>query len=516
MGMTHTDTQLTAPEAPSKAGRREWLGLIVLIFPTALVSLDVSVLFLALPHLAGDLQATGTQQLWITDVYGFMVAGFLITMGTLGDRIGRRRLLLIGAAAFGAASLAGAFATSSEMLILARAALGIAGATLAPSTLALISNMFHDAKERGRAIGMWATCMFGGAALGPVVGGLLLERFWWGSVFLLGAPVAVVLLALGPVLLPEYRDPEPGRFDLVSVALSLVAILPIVYGVKELAVHGVSAVPVAVPLVGAAFGALFVRRQLRMERPLLDLRLFASRTFRAALIGMVVGGACLAGTTLFTSQYLQSVLGLPPALAGLAQVPAALGIAVGVHLAPRLVRRHSARTAILLGLALSAAAFAALAFTGTGGLALIVVGTGVAAFGIGPIFVLGTQLVVGSVPPARAGAAASIAETGNELGANLGFAILGSLGSAVYVAGFGGVSGVPAGAVDSAKETIGAAGATAATLADGPAAALVHAANEAFTNGLSAVAGAAALVTAVLAVFIGRAVGREKNLGEGS
>ncbi|MFC6930107.1 MFS transporter [Actinomadura yumaensis] len=182
----------------------------MLVLPTLLVALDVNVLFLALPELSADLGTSGVQQLWITDVYGFMVAGLVITMGTLGDRIGRRRLLLAGGAAFAAASAAAAYATSPAMLIGARTLLGVAGATLMPSTLALITNMFRDARQRGSAIAVWATCQFAGAALGPVVGGVLLERFWWGSVFLMAVPVMAVLLVAGPCCCPSSARPARG------------------------------------------------------------------------------------------------------------------------------------------------------------------------------------------------------------------------------------------------------------------------------------------------------------------
>ncbi len=215
------------------AGRREWIGLAVLALPTLLASLDMSVLFLALPHLSADLGANSSQQLWILDIYGFMLAGFLVTMGTLGDRIGRRRLLMFGATAFGLASIVAAWSTSAEMLILARAALGIAGATLMPSTLALIRNMFHDARQRGVAIAVWMSCFMVGTAIGPLIGGVMLSMFWWGSVFLLAVPVMVILLVAAPTLLPEYRDAAAGRVDLTSVVLSLAAILPVIYGLKE-------------------------------------------------------------------------------------------------------------------------------------------------------------------------------------------------------------------------------------------------------------------------------------------
>jgi len=211
---------------PAKAGRREWTALAVLALPTLLVSIDVYVLLLALPRLTADLGASSTEQLWITDIYGFLLAGFLITMGTLGDRIGRKKLLLIGATAFGIASVLAAFSTSPAMLIAARAVLGVAGAILAPSTISLIRTLFRDPKQMGLAIGLWGTCFSAGAVIGPLVGGVMLSQFWWGSVFLLGVPAMVLLLALGPFLLPEYRDPDAGKLDLTSVALSLAAILP--------------------------------------------------------------------------------------------------------------------------------------------------------------------------------------------------------------------------------------------------------------------------------------------------
>ncbi|HZA25693.1 MAG TPA: MFS transporter, partial [Dehalococcoidia bacterium] len=194
-----------------RATRREWIGLGVLAIACVLYAMDLTVLHLAVPSLSADLQPSSVQLLWIIDVYGFLVGGSLITMGTLGDRIGRRKLLLIGAAAFGVASVMAAFSTSAEMLIAARALMGVAGATLAPSTLSLIFSMFRDPRQRSVAIGVWISGFSAGAAIGPVVGGVLLEFFWWGSVFLLALPVMALLLALGPRVLPEFRDPQAGR-----------------------------------------------------------------------------------------------------------------------------------------------------------------------------------------------------------------------------------------------------------------------------------------------------------------
>ncbi|AUI58903.1 MFS transporter [Amycolatopsis sp. BJA-103] len=280
------------------AGPREWLGLAVLVLPTALLSMDATVLYLALPSLAADLDPSPGQLLWISDAYGFLVAGFLVTMGTLGDRVGRRRLLLIGAAVFLVISVLAAYAPSAELLIVARGLLGIAGATLMPSTLALIGSMFRDPRQRGAAIGLWSAGLSAGVALGPVAGGLLLEWFWWGSVFLLAVPVMILLLITGPLLLPEQRDTELGKLDLASVALSLAAVLPIVYGIKHLAEGGSALLGAIALLLGGGAGIVFLRRQRQLSLPLIDLRLFAARPFRNALLILLAALACVAGVYL--------------------------------------------------------------------------------------------------------------------------------------------------------------------------------------------------------------------------
>lgn len=326
---------------------RAWLGLVVLMLPTLLVALDMTALLLALPRLSADLGASGVEQLWISDSYGLVVAGLVITMGTLGDRIGRRRLLMTGGAAFGVLSVVAAFAVSPLMLIVARALLGVAGATLAPSTLALITNMFRDERQRGKAVAIWATCQFTGGALGPVLAGFLLQYFWWGSVFLLAVPAMAVLLLAGPTLLPEFRGERSGRLDPVSVGLSLVAVLLMIYGFKQLAVGSAAAVPGAALVVGALVGSLFVRRQLRLETPLLDLRLLRGRPFTAVLVALVLAGVAMAGTGLLVTQYLQSVLGFSPATSALLFAPMGLGVAVGTMAAPALARHVRRTTAIM-------------------------------------------------------------------------------------------------------------------------------------------------------------------------
>ena len=322
-----------------RAGRREWIGLAVIALPCLLYSMDLTVLFLAVPHLTAALQPSSTQLLWITDIYGFLLAGLLITMGTLGDRIGRRRLLLLGAAAFGVASLLAAFSTSPGMLIAARALLGVAGATLAPSTLSLLRAMFQDPRHRTLAIGVWISSFSAGAAIGPLAGGVLLERFWWGSVFLLAVPVMLLLLVLGPRLLPEYRDPDAGRLDLYSAAMSLVAVLLVIWGLKQLAQDGWGLPPALSILAGLAVGVGFVRRQQRLADPLLDLRLFRRRAFSPALAANTLDFFVSFAALLFIAQYLQLVLGLSPLEAGVWMLPSSVGFILGSLLTPLLVRR---------------------------------------------------------------------------------------------------------------------------------------------------------------------------------
>ncbi|MFI6502258.1 MFS transporter [Nonomuraea typhae] len=436
---------------------KQWAGLAVLSLPTALLGLDVTVLYLVLPSLAQDVRPSGTQTLWIMDAYGFLIAGFLITMGTLGDRIGRRKLLLIGAAAFGVVSVAAAYAAGAEMLIAARAALGVAGATLMPSTLALISNMFTDARQRALAIGVWVTMFSLGMAAGPLVGGLLAETFWWGAAFLLAVPVVGVLLVAAPYLVPEHRAPESGRFDLPSVALSLAAILPVIYGVKELAKGGPGIVPMA---GGAVFAVLFVRRQLRLQNPLLDVRLFAGRAFSAALGVLLAGLVGVGGVMLLITQYLQLVRELSPMAAGAWMGPPALMMFAAAIGAPLLARRVRPGFVMAGTLAVSTVGYLLLTRVDAGsGPGWAVAGFALVYFGLGAIAALGTDLVVGAAPPDRAGSASALSETVQELGLAVGVALLGSLAGAVYrahapaaaVDGLAGAAGLPGAVVEQAK-----------------------------------------------------------------
>lgn len=494
-----------ASSAP-KAGAGEWIGLAVLALPTVLLALDFTVLHLALPHLAEDLRPSSTQQLWILDIYGFMIAGFLITMGTLGDRIGRRRLLMIGAMAFGAASVAAAYAPTAETLIVARALLGIAGATLMPSTLSLISNMFHDPKQRGFAIAVWLSCFSAGGAVGPMIGGVMLQWFWWGSVFLMGVPVMLLLLVLGPLLLPEYRAPEAGRLDLVSVALSLAALLPVIYGLKEIADVGWAPVPMVAIAGGVFFGWLFVRRQRRLDDPLMDLQLFRNRAFSGALIGMLLGILTLGAFVLLFAQYLQLVLDLSSVQAGLWMMPYAVANVAGAMVAPALAARMPAPYAIAGGLLLSALGYVMFgqADAASGGLTWAVVGSLLVTFGLSPLMVLTIDLIVASAPREKSGAASSMSETCSEMGMALGVATLGSVGVAVYrfLIEDSIPADVPPQAAEAARDSLASTAAVAEELPSATAAALLDASREAFLAGLSAVSYTNALVVVGLAVLV--------------
>ena len=496
---------MAARTPPARAGRREWLGLGVIALPCVLYSMDLTVLNLAVPHLTADLRPSSAQLLWIVDIYGFLVAGSLITMGTLGDRIGRRRLLMLGAGAFGAASVLAAFSTSAEMLIATRALLGLAGATLAPSTLSLIRNMFLDPQQRTVAIGIWVTSYSVGAAIGPLLGGVLLEYFWWGSVFLLSVPVMVLLLAVGPALLPEFRDSHAGRLDLPSAALSLCAVLLMIYGLKRVAESGITVLALGSIVLGAALGVVFVRRQRRLADPLIDLGLFRAPAFSAALATYLIACFVGFGAYVFIAQYLQLVLGLSPLQAGLWTLPSMLSYVVAALIVPRLTARVRPARLMTGGLVVAAIGFVVLALVDTdGGLAALVIGSVLYSLGLSPVVILATDLVVGSAPAERAGAASAISETGAELGGALGIALLGSIGTAVYRRAMTGAvpSSVAPDSAEAARATLGGAVATADSLPPALAATLLDPARDAFVQGLQLgvlVCGVLVLATAVLA-----------------
>ncbi|MEO9329603.1 MFS transporter [Gordonia aurantiaca] len=420
-------------QVPETADRRTWLGLAVLTLPVLLVALDVSVLYLAIPSITDSLAPSAAEQLWILDIYGFLIAGLLITMGNLGDRIGRRRILLAGATVFGLASILAAFAPTAGVLIAARALMGIGGATLMPSSLSLIANMFSDPRERGRAIGVWTAAFAGGSAIGPVVGGVLLHHFWWGSVFLMNVPVLAVLLILGPRLLPEYKAPSSARFDVTGVVLSMAGILPVVYAVKTLASEGVDATALVIGVVGVAMLAAFILQQRRAAAPLLDLKLFGNPRFVGAISVSLVGMMALGGMSYLTGVYLQSVMGHDVLAAAIAGLPMAVAVAVFSVGATRVAAMLGTRTAFLVAIGLAAVGnLGLLALTTSSPIWVYLVFTSIAGVGYGIQFSLVSVVAIGAVPPERSGSASGISETTFELGNALGLALLGSLATLVF------------------------------------------------------------------------------------
>ncbi|MFJ7249192.1 MFS transporter [Kitasatospora sp. NPDC098652] len=498
-----------------RAGRREWTGLAVLLLPTLVLSMDMGVLFFAVPYISTELAPSGTQQLWIMDMYSFLLAGLLITMGALGDRIGRRRLLMIGAAGFTGASLLAAWSGSAEQLIAARALLGVAGATVMPSTLALIRNMFHDPKQRQVALGAWGGVLTAGATLGPVAGGLLLDHYWWGSAFLVAVPVMLLVLLTAPVLLPEYRTatlPRPsaggtpvGRFDLPGAALSLAAILPLVYGVKTLAVDGWNPLPALAAVAGLLFTGAFVWRQRTAANPLIDLGLFRIRTFSGAISVNTLAMFAMMGFALFTSQYLQLVKGMSPFTASLWSLVPSVGVGAAIGISSALAGKLRPAALMGGGFVVGAVGFAMMTQVGPHSpLALILTAAGVLAAGTVGTMTMTAEMVVSAAPAEQAGAASATSETAVELGSSLGIALLGAAGAAVYRHQLDGAlpAGVDGTAAGTARDTLGGAVSVAAHLPGRLGPDLLETTRGAFTDGLhvAAVVGLVfALGAAVLA-----------------
>lgn len=493
--MSAPNTPVASPtddtaQTDNKATRREWIGLLVLTLPCLLIAMDMTVLHLAVPALTASLNPTSDQLLWIVDIYGFFIAGSLITMGTLGDRIGRRKLLMIGGGCFGAASVLAAFSDTPEMLIFARGVLGIAGATLMPSTLSLIRSMFHNDKERSFAIAAWMTTFMVGTAAGPLLGGLVLSYFWWGAVFLLNVPVMGLLLIVAPILLPEHKAKCFGRLDLFSAALSLGSVLAIIYGVKVIAAYGFGSDALSALVFGLLGAWVFIRRQRKLADPLLDLDLLKQKTIALPIV--IQTAVIFAGMAyfLFLSQALQLVIGLTPIQAGLSMLPATVAGIVGSMGAPVLMGRFKPGQVMTGALILTAAGFGMLSWPGSVvSLYVLVAGATIFSLGITPVAMICTDMVVASAPSDRAGSAAAMSETSAELGGALGIAILGSVGTAIYRDVM--IEAVPTGigneAADAIRSTLGGA---VNALHDLPAAIssdILPLARAAFTDGLQVI-----------------------------
>ncbi|MFF9340232.1 MFS transporter [Streptomyces sp. NPDC014773] len=490
--MTHSPQAVERDGTQRAPGR--WVALGVLVLAVLLIAVDATVLGLATPYLSEDLQPSGTQLLWIGDAYSFVIAGLLISMGSLGDRIGRKRLLLIGATGFGLVSVLNAYASTPEMMIVARALLGVAGATLMPSTLALIRNLFQDPRERSLAIGIWSAAASAGMAVGPIVGGVLLEHFWWGSVFLINLPVMALLVVVGIKTLPESRNPSPGPWDLPSVFLSLVGMVGVVYAIKEVAAEGFAPPSVAAGALGAAALYGFVRRQRTLPVPLVDVRLFRNSGFSGAVLANMLTILGLSGLLFFLSQYLQLVQDRRPIEAGIAELPAAAGAVVAGLIAGAAARRFSVRAVVSGGLAVIGLSLAALTtITQSTGYPLIGTTLLLVGFGAGLSFTVTSDIVLTAVPKEQAGAASAVSETAYELGTALGIALLGSVVTNIYQDFTG-----PAGTPEAARESLAGAVISAAQMPADTAAALLQTARESFVDGvaLAAAVGAGLLILA--------------------
>lgn len=487
---TLPETRSQPVVAPARAGVRGWLALGVLMLPVLLVSIDNTVLSFALPSISKALEPSGTGMLWIIDAYPLVLAGLLVSMGSLGDRIGRRRLLLIGAIGFALVSVAAAFAPTTELLIAARAVLGFFGAMLMPSTLSLLRSVFTDRDQRRLAIAVWASGFAAGAALGPIVGGLLIEHFWWGSVFLLAVPVLLPMLVLIPLLIPESKDPAPGPIDPVSIVLSLGAMAPVVYGIKSLASEGFTILGSGAILIGVVAGVLFVRRQLRRPVPMLDMRLFRQASFSGAVLINLLSVVSLVGFLFFVSQHLQLVLQLSPIQSGLVLVPGlATMIVAGLVVVP-IARRVRPSIVIPIGLLISASGYGLIALLGGDAPAsVLLIAFVLLGLGIGAAETVSNELILSSAPADKAGAASAVSETAYELGAVLGTATLGTILTAFYRASVVVPGGLTTAQAHAAGETLGGATTVATQLPADLGEQLLESARHAFDSGVALTAG---------------------------
>ncbi|WP_037078095.1 MFS transporter [Pseudonocardia spinosispora] len=487
-------------QQPDRPDARAWLGLLVILGPVLMVAMDGSILFLAMPRISQDLTPTADQALWVLDVYGFAVGSLLITFGAVGDRYGRLRLLMIGAAVFGVGSAGAAFAPGPELLIAFRALMGMAGATLLPSALAVLSELFGDPRQRARAIGIFAAAFAAGFAVGPIVGGVLLERFWWGSVFLINLPVIALFLVLAPVLLREVHATRPGRVDAASVVASSVGLLLTIYGLKHAAADGPSVAAVLTGIVGLAVLGWFARRQRHLDHPLIEFALFRDRVFTVAIITGLLPLAAWSAVAYLAGTYLQSVLALPVLRAALLALPGAVLLTVTCIVTPSVIDRVGTRAALLIcHFSIAAGLLFLLPATVSGGVGWYIASTAVAGVGYGISFAVVADTAVGAVPPERAGSAAAIAETSNEIGNALGIALLGSLAALLFrLLG-------PA-VAPTLDETLQLAGLSPA---------LAEQARSAFVTGVHAVAATAAILHLALGTLTLRWLPRQLRPGAG-
>jgi MFS transporter, DHA2 family, multidrug resistance protein len=470
---------ITAPKTTPPTGRRAIdprLALALLALPTMLIAIDISVLTVALPQMAADLHPTPTELLWMNDIYGFMVGGTMITMGAIGDRIGRRRLIVICSAVFAVASAIAAFSVEPWMVIATRAVMGVAGSAIIPASMALIGLIFPDPKKSVAAMGAFMTCFLTAMAAAPVIGGLMMAQWWWGSVFLLGVPVMLVTLVAAPRMLPEFKSPKATRIDFTSAALCLASILLLVAALKLAVGDGWSWRTGVAAIAGLALGWVFVRRQRASADPLVDLSLLRVPGVARAMWVLFLTALLMGGISLFSGFLLQNAGGFSPLQAALWLLPATVAMMVGSNLGPWLGGKVGPGKVVAGGLVLMAAGFASYALVSTGGAGLValVCGGVLTTGGIGAAFPFLMNGIISRAPEERAGSAASFAQTANEIGIATGLVVLGSIGTVVYRSHMG-ITGSDESWVDGFRSA-------------GNDAALLHQVQDAFTAGFRAVA----------------------------
>ncbi|MFJ3095200.1 MFS transporter [Streptomyces hydrogenans] len=480
---------ITARSGRNAAGgdANRWAVLVVLCVSLLLVALDATILHVAVPSLTENLRPGATELLWIVDAYPLVCASLLILFGTLGDRIGRRRVLLLGYGIFGLASAVAALATEPWVLIGARALLGVGGAMIMPATLSIIRTVFPDRRERATAIGIWTAVAAIGAAAGPVLGGFLVEHYWWGSVFLINIPLMALILPLARRLLPESRGSAEGPWDVLGALMAAAGVLGCVLGVKRAgAGEPLLSVLTAGPLLaGALLLVLFVRRQRRRAHPLIDMRLFSRPAFTTSVGCIVLAMLALVGLELIAIQYLQLVLGLSPLETGLRLLPLTFAAMAAGATGSYTLRRIGPRRMVGWGFLLTAAAVLLLTFMGQHDRPLLLtVGFVLLGFGLQTTLFSAYESMLSEAPPRSAGGAAAIGETSYQLGAGMGIALLGSVMNAAYAPGLADVPGVPAAASGAAANSLGEAYQVAERLGGTAGEALHTAARHAFVDGL--------------------------------
>lgn len=504
MALTHTTLKNSSLESTPRAGARSWIALAVLMLPVLLVSVDNTVLSFAIPSISLALTPSASELLWIIDVYPLVLAALLVPMGSMTDRFGRRKLLLIGSTGFAVVSVFAAFAPNAGALIGYRALLGLFGAMLMPATLSLIRNLFLHPGQRRTAIAVWAAGFSGGAALGPIVGGFILEHFWWGAVFLMSVPVLIPLLILAPIFVPESKDPNPGKIDVWSILLSFGAMVPTIFGIKEIAQSGFSVINLALIVAGVALGVVFVRRQMRRENPMMDVSLFKNPVFSGSVSANLLSIFALVGFLYFITQHLQLVVGLSPTHAAYVLVP---GLAITVIfglLAAKLANYIRPSRLVVIGLLLNASAFLIVWLNTDGSVLGIMIAFAVLGAGVGTAETISNDLILSAAPPTKAGAASAISETAYEVGSVLGTAVLGSVLAAAYRMNVVIPKGVSAADHETASQTLGGAIDVAASLPAAQSNALLESAKHAFDSGQGTVAMVSVIVMLVAALMCAR------------